>query len=1436
MNSAAAAAIVIDTTAPDAPTVAVQTTNATPPTITGTNTTLAGDEVLSVVVNGATYEVTPTTTTWSLDLAAAVPTAGTLGAFADGTYAVTATVTDEVGNEASTSVANALVVDTTAPSAPTVDALVADSTTPTITGTAILGDGETLTVTVSGATYNVTPEIDNTWSVDLASASPASGALVALGDGNTYSVTATSTDAATNAVNDSTTEELVVDTTAPTIAAVSSSTADGSYGAGQAVVISIQMSEDVTVDTALGSPTLTLDAGTASFTGAAGNVLTFTYTSEDGDNSSDLDVSALSLNGSVIEDAAGNAADFTGIATQLSAAAAIVIDTTAPDAPTVDVQTTNATPPTITGTNTTLAGDEVLSVVVNGATYEVTPTTTTWSLDLAAAVPTAGTLGAFVDGTYAVTATVTDEVGNEASTSVANALVVDTTAPAAPTVDALVADSTTPTITGTAILGDGESLTVTVSGATYNVTPEIDNTWSVDLATASPASGALVALGDGNTYSVTATSTDAATNAVNDSTTEELVVDTTAPTIAAVSSSTADGSYGAGQAVVISIQMSEDVTVDTALGSPTLTLDAGTASFTGAAGNVLTFTYTSEDGDNSSDLDVSALSLNGSVIEDAAGNAADFTGIATQLSAAAAIVIDTTAPDAPTVDVQTTNATPPTITGTNTTLAGDEVLSVVVNGATYEVTPTTTTWSLDLAAAVPTAGTLGAFVDGTYAVTATVTDEVGNEASTSVANALVVDTTAPSAPTVDALVADSTTPTITGTAILGDGESLTVTVSGATYNVTPEIDNTWSVDLASATPASGALVALGDGNTYSVTATSTDAATNAVNDSTTEELVVDTTAPTIAAVSSSTADGSYGAGQAVVISIQMSEDVTVDTALGSPTLTLDAGTASFTGAAGNVLTFTYTSEDGDNSSDLDVSALSLNGSVIEDAAGNAADFTGIATQLSAAAAIVIDTTAPDAPTVDVQTTNATPPTITGTNTTLAGDEVLSVVVNGATYEVTPTTTTWSLDLAAAVPTAGTLGAFVDGTYAVTATVTDEVGNEASTSVANALVVDTTAPSAPTVDALVADSTTPTITGTAILGDGEILTVTVSGATYNVTPEIDNTWSVDLASASPASGALVALGDGNTYSVTATSTDAATNAVNDSTTEELVVDTTAPTIAAVSSSTADGSYGAGQAVVISIQMSEDVTVDTALGSPTLTLDAGTASFTGAAGNVLTFTYTSEDGDNSSDLDVSALSLNGSVIEDAAGNAADFTGIATQLSAAAAIVIDTTAPDAPTVDVQTTNATPPTITGTNTTLAGDEVLSVVVNGATYEVTPTTTTWSLDLAAAVPTAGTLGAFVDGTYAVTATVTDEVGNEASTSVANALVVDTTAPSAPTVDALVADSTTPTITGTAILGDGETLTVTVSGATYNVTPEIDNTWSVDLASATSEWCTGRSW
>ena len=150
------------------------------------------------------------------------------------------------------------------------------------------------------------------------------------------------------------------------------------------------MQRAVTLTTTLGIPTLTLNTTpvrNAVFTSAAGNTLSFTYTVQDGDTAADLDVTTLNLNGAVIEDASGNQPDVSSIGTLLSGAHDIVIDTTAPDAPTVTALTTNSTVPTIAGTSGTGAAlntGEILSVVVNGATYEVTPDGSgAWSLDLA---------------------------------------------------------------------------------------------------------------------------------------------------------------------------------------------------------------------------------------------------------------------------------------------------------------------------------------------------------------------------------------------------------------------------------------------------------------------------------------------------------------------------------------------------------------------------------------------------------------------------------------------------------------------------------------------------------------------------------------------------------------------------------------------------------------------------------------------------------------------------------------------------------------------------------------------------------------------------------------------------------------------------------------------------------------------------------------------
>ncbi|MBK3734600.1 DUF4347 domain-containing protein, partial [Azospirillum brasilense] len=1332
-------------------------TNVTAPTIVGTAT--ASSTV--VLYDGATAIGTVTA-----DAATGLWTF-TTASLSDGAHTLTVT-SGNVHGTSSASTALTLSIDTTAPTAPAVtSAALSNNATPTLTGTAEAGS--TVTVTVGGATYTTTAT-NGTWSIDLATATPATGSLSLNANGaNPVSVTAT--DAAGN-TSSAGTQTLTIDTTAPNAPAVTSAALTNSA----TPVVSGTAEADSTVTVTIGGATYTTTATNGSWSINLATAVPATGSlSLNANGSNPVSVTAT--------DAAGN---ISTAATQ-----SLVVDTTAPAAPTVTSSAfTNNTTPTIAGTAE--AGSTV-TVSVGGATYTTTATNGgTWDIDLATATPTTGTLSLLPNVPVPVVATATDPAGNPSSPGT-QMLTIDTVAPNAPAVSSpALSNSTTPTITGTAEAGS--TVTVSIGGATYTTTAT-NGTWSIDLATTTPTSGSL-SLNANGTNAVSATATDAAGN-TSTAGTQTLTIDTTAPTAPVVTSAaltnnatpTITGTAEAGSTVTVSVGGATYTTTATnggtwtlnlATATPTagsLTLDANgsnaiSATATDAAGNVstagtqsltidttapnapavttaltnsaaptidgtaeagstvtvsvggATYTTTATNGTWSINLATATpatgtLSLNANGANPVSATATDAAGN-TSTAGTQTLTIDTTAPNSPTVtSAVLSNSTTPILTGTAET---GSTVTVSVGGATYTTTATNGTWSINLATDTPAAGSLSLNANGTNTVSATATDAAGNVSAPGT-QSLTIDTTAPNAPTVTTALSNSTTPTLTGAAEAGS--TVTVTVGGATYATTATNGGTWTLDLATATPTTGSL-SLNANGANPVSATATDAAGN-TSSAGTQSLTIDTTLPNAPTVTSAVLTNSI----TPTLTGTAEADSTVTVTIGGATYTTTAtnGTWSI-----NLATATPTS----GSLSLNANGTNPVSATSTDAAGNVST--------PGTQSLTIDTTLPDAPTVTTALTNSTTPTLTGT---AEANSTVTVTVGGATYTTTATNGTWSINLATATPTTGVLNLNANGANPVSATATDAAGN-ISTAGTQSLTVDTTLPDAPTVTTALSNSTTPTLTGTAEANS--TVTVTVGGATYTTTASGTGAWSLNLATAVPTAGTL-SLNPNGGNAISATATDAAGN-VSAPGTQSLAVDTTLPdapimTSAALSNSTTPTLTGTAEA---------DSTVTVTIGGATYTTTAtnGTWSI-----NLATATPTT----GSLNLNLNGGNAVSATATDAAGNVST--------AGTQSLTIDTTAPTAPAVtSAALSNSTTPTLTGTAE--AGSTV-TVTVGGATYTTTATNGSWSVNLATATPTTGSLSLNANGANPVSATATDAAGNTSSAGT-QSLVVDTTLPNAPAV------------------------------------------------------------
>jgi hypothetical protein len=300
----------------------------------------------------------------------------------------------------------------------------------TVTGTVTDADGGTAGTTVTvfdGATAagTATVQADGSWSTS-----------VTLTNG-TNTLTAQDTDPAGN-TGVSSPVTYTLNTTAPTVSSIATSGAgitngNGDLNAGKAMTLTVNFSAPVTVNTAGGSPTLALnDSGTAAYVGGSGtSALTFSYTVAAGQNTSDLIVSSLNLNGATIKDAATNNADLSG-ATNDNPAGILQIDTTTPTIAINTIASNNIinaakalTGFTISGTATDAENGQVVTVnILDSANSVVDSYTTTdqnnaWSVRVTSAQATA-----LADGSYTVNAEVADRAGNLAPQA-SHALTVD---------------------------------------------------------------------------------------------------------------------------------------------------------------------------------------------------------------------------------------------------------------------------------------------------------------------------------------------------------------------------------------------------------------------------------------------------------------------------------------------------------------------------------------------------------------------------------------------------------------------------------------------------------------------------------------------------------------------------------------------------------------------------------------------------------------------------------------------------------------------------------------------------------------------------------------------------------------------------------------------------------------------------------------------------
>ncbi|MEN8635100.1 Ig-like domain-containing protein [Pseudoalteromonas distincta] len=1334
-TSTATGSGIVDTTIPNIAVNDVTVTDDTTPTITGTANAPQGSTVSVEITDSNNITHTVTTTlgvngTWSV---------AATQVLAEGTFTVSASVSDAAGNEATATGTGE--IDTTAPTLVLTSPGSSNDITPTLSGTSDAVEGTEITFTIvddqgNPQTFTTTVDADGNFSVEVPTA---------LAEGP-YSIEASISDVAGNSTD--ITGNGTIDTAAPSItvdAAVltndSTPTVTGTSDAPNSTITvtftdaanaiqSIDVQTDVNGNWSA-TPTGTLAEGnysvSASITDAAGNTGTGTDNGELDVTAPELEIipsfllgNLVSLSGdsdlpggsviTITEYLVGGLVGATYTATtnpdgtwglanitvpllslayvtaSASDAAGNVrtintldFDNVAPEL-TVSVDAlSNDSTPVISGT-TDMGQGTVINMTVTDSAGQ--------SQEFTAIVQAGGGWSVAVpaelaQGQYTVVAEVRDSVGNLTTQQAQGE--IDSVDPTLIVNEVNATIDTTPTISGTSN-EIGADVSIIIGGQTLTATVGTDGNWQVDVP---------VALVDGD-YTAQVSITDDANNI--SSTTIDLTIDTQVPVI-----------------------VLNDITVfntNTPIVSGTSTEPQNTVVdivITDKNGDIHTLTAIV---DASGDWQVTAPSLpdgNYDVevsITDDAGNQGVDTGSS---------FIDTQAPSITINALGTINDSTPTISGTSNELENTSITVTVTDGDSTETYTTVVgaggAWSVDIT---------DALTDGEVIVSAAIVDTAGNSAS---ANATAtLNTNAPTININTIVDTNDQTPAISGTSSAADNTEITVVitdVNNVSHTVTTSVvGGIWGVDATSILPE----------GEFTVSASVTE---GGLTSNATGSGVIDLTAPALSITPlvtlndttptiSGTTTAPQGALVIILITDSLGAEQTVNATVGAN------GTWSVAA-----------------STELSEGAYTVSASTT-DTAGN---------PVNTSTTGGVDITAPVVTINNIVGSTDLTPGISGSVTgAMVGDAVAVVFTDALGNKHTVNTTVqtggvWSVEASSPLS---------QGDYSVEASVTDSAGNTGDAT--NTATIDTIAPeiSINQSSLVLTQDNTPLISGTSNEANTNVVvTFTDSaGVSHQITVQTDvnGDWQV---------AANNILADG-VYSVSATISDAAGNtSVDNKTGGE--VDTVGPELTIVPS------FLLGQLVSLSgtSDLGEGKTV-------TVTLEL--------AGDLLDLTYDVTT-DANGDWELLGLAVNVIGLSVVEASATDDAGNTTTITTAD---VDASTPVLnAVVDFVTGEGDLPIISGTTDQAPGTEVLVRVVDSenVVQELTAIVqddNTWAVQVPQSL---------AEGTFSVTVDVLSEVG--ITTTQLLTAVVDTISPTLGLQVIGTTSDSTPIIQGTSDLING---------------------------------------